>query len=693
MTTRSASRPGREAARRRVDRLRREIRRHDHLYYVLDRPVLSDAEYDRLFARLVDLEKTFPDLITPDSPTQRVAGAPLSSFPEVRHLAPMLSLESVTDPGEVREFCRRVRLAVGGRPLVLVAEPKLDGLSVECVYEEGRLLRASTRGDGERGENVTANVKTIRSVPLRLREDVVSAPRRLAARGEAFLPVRALRDINARLEKEGKPPFANPRNAAAGSLRQLDPRITAGRPLDVIFYDLLAVEGGPPLKTHWEELGALSEWGLKVSPLNRRCASYEEVVAYHAEMETKRSSLPFEVDGVVAKIDDLRARERLRTTARHPRWALAFKFEARAQKTIIQDIVVQVGRTGVLTPVAVLAPVSVGGVTVRRATLHNREEVARKDLRRGDTVRVARAGDVIPEVIERVPRPGAARGRPFRMPGRCPECGTPTVRQGPFDRCPNRLGCKAQLRRALVHFGSRRALDIPGLGPRAVEALVSRGLVRGVADLFALEEKDLARLRRFADVSARNLARSIEAAKRTELWRLLHALGIPGVGDRTARDLAAHFGTLQAIRRAGLKDVLGVEGVGPVVARDLVAFFATGANRRALDLLLRRGLRPAPGTPSRGAHSGEDRAAAVPRQGRNPLSGKTLVFTGALDRLTRDEAEDMVERLGGRAASSIGRSTDFVVVGRDPGSKLRKAQALGIRTITEDQLLKLAGNP
>ena len=676
MATTPAGRLTREEARRRIERLRREIRRHDRLYYVLDRPEISDAGYDRLFAELERLEKIFPDLVTPDSPTRHVAGEPLPAFPEVRHLAPMLSLESVRDPQEVLAFCERARRALGERPPAYVGEPKFDGLSIECVYEGGRLTRASTRGDGERGEDVTANVRTIRSVPARLRDARLFAPPLLSARGEAILPVRAFRELNDELAKAAKPLFANPRNAAAGSLRQLDPRVTAKRPLDMIFYDILAVRGGPDMTTHWDELRALSDWGLKVSSLNRRLASYEEILDYHRDMARGRGALPFEIDGVVIKIDDLAARERLKTTARHPRWALAFKFEAREEETVIKDIIVQVGRTGVLTPVTILAPVEIGGVTVGRATLHNRDEIARKDLRIGDAVRVARAGDVIPEVIERLPRRRGRKTRRFVMPRRCPECRTPTVREGPIDRCPNRLGCPAQLRGALRHFGSRRALDIPGLGRRTVDLLVKKGLVRNVADLLALKESDLAGLEGFGEVSARNLVRSIQAAKRTELWRFLHALGIPGVGDRTARDLAAHFGSLDSIRRADERALLRVQGIGPSVARAVAEFFRTEANRHVVDLCLRRGLTFAPAAPARG--------------GPGPLLGKTVVFTGGLDTMSRQEAEALVERLGGRTAGSVSRDTDLLVVGKAPGSKLEQARALRIPTLTESQLMKMA---
>jgi len=428
--------------------------------------------------------------------------------------------------------------------------------------------------------------------------------------------------------------------------------------------------------SHWDALDALGAAAFKTNPRATRCANLDAVLAACEQLERDRDTLGYDADGVVVKVDSLEQQRRLGSTTHHPRWAIAFKFAAREQVTIIEDIIVQVGRTGVLTPVAILAPVEIGGVIVRRATLHNREEIARKDLRIGDAVRVARAGDVIPEIVERLPRRAGRKTRPFVMPSRCPECGTPTVREGPFDRCPNRLGCPAQLRGALRHFASRRALDIPGLGRRTVELLVKHRLVRNVADLFILKESDLARLEGFGEVSARKLVRSIEAAKRTDLWRFLNALGIPGVGERTARDLAARFGSLEAIRSADEHDLLQVKGVGPAAARAILDFFRRPENRRVVDICLRRGLTFAPAAP--------EKAAA------GPLRGKTVVFTGTLDSLSREEAEALVERLGGRTASSVGRDTDFLVVGKAPGSKLEKARALGIPTLSERQFLALA---
>jgi DNA ligase (NAD+) len=661
------------SALRRVEKLRAAIRAHDYRYYVLDRPTISDAEYDRLFAELVRLEAAHPELVTPDSPTQRVAGAPLAAFPAIEHLAPMLSLESVTDPDAVRRFDERIRGTLGDKPVRYLVEPKFDGLSLEVVYRAGVLLRASTRGDGEHGEGVTENVKTIRSVPLRLHGDEV--PRLLAVRGEVIMRIDDFRSLNDRLEQQGEAPFANPRNAAAGSIRQLDPRVTAGRRLDVFVYDILHMEGGSRFANGMSLIRGLMAWGLHASPYARVCSSLDDVLRYHEEMARRRESLPYEIDGIVIKVDDLAARNRLLTTARHPRWALAYKFSAREKQTTIENIVVQVGRTGVLTPVAVLRPVQVGGVTVARATLHNREEIARKDLRIGDDVRVVRAGDVIPEIVERVSRAGARRHLRFVMPAHCPACRTPVVHEGPFDRCPNGLACPAQLKRTIQHFASRDALDIRGLGPETVDALVSGGLVRSVADLFALTPDDLISLERFADVSATNLLRAIERARHPSLWRFLNALGIPGVGAQTARDLADHFGTLDRLQSADEASLAAAPGVGPAVARDVVEFFSRRFTRRVIELCRRRGVRIAASVPAR----------------RAPLVGKTVVFTGGLESMTREQAEERARASGARTARSVSAETDLVVAGSEPGSKYAKARSLGVRVIDERQFQRLIG--
>jgi DNA ligase (NAD+) len=660
------------AVRRRADELRAAIRMHDHRYYVLDRPTISDAKYDRLFAELVRLETAHPELVTTDSPTQRVAGTPLSAFPTTGHVAPMLSLESVTDADALRRFDARIRESLHGKAVRYVLEPKFDGLSLEIVYRDGMLQRASTRGDGERGEGVTENVKTIRSVPLRLHGD---APRLLAVRGEAIMRTADFRALNRQLEKAGQPLFANPRNAAAGSIRQLAPRITAGRRLDVFFYDVLRMDDGPRLTDDMSLLGALAAWGLHVSPYVRLCSTVDDVFDYHHDMERRRDSLGYEIDGIVVKVDDLSLRTRLRTTARHPRWALAFKFTPREEKTTIEDIVVQIGRTGMLTPVAVLHPIQIGGVTVTRATLHNRDEIARKDLRIGDVVRVVRAGDVIPDIVARVPTPGSHRRRPFVMPRRCPECHTPLVREGAFDRCPNGLACPAQLKRTIQHFASRDALDIRGLGPETVDALVSAKRVRSVADLFALTPGDLLQVQRFADVSAANLLDAIKKGKRPALWRFLNALGIPGVGAQTARDLAVHFGTLDRLQSADEAALRTAPGVGPAVAREVVEFFRRVFNRRVIELCRRRGVQVV--------------ASAVAHRG--PLAGKIVVFTGGLESMTREEAEERARASGARTARSVNGETNLVVTGSEPGSKCAKARALGVRVIDERQFQQLIG--
>lgn len=659
----------------RLEALRAEIRRHDYLYYVLDRPEISDAAYDELYAELTGLERAHPELVTSDSPTQRVAGAPLPSFPEVRHLAPMLSLESVTSEDDVARFAERVGATLDERDVGFVGEPKLDGLSIEVVYENGRIVRAATRGDGERGEGVTENVKTIRSVPLLLRSDT-PIPELLSVRGEVMMPISALHELNGSLKREGKPVFANPRNAAAGSVRQLDARVTRGRKLNVFFYDVLAQRGGRAPSTQWELLEALRSMGLPTSPSSRPLRSVQEILDYHRTVEHGRDSLDFEIDGIVVKVDDLHAHERLRETARHPRWALAFKFAPREKVTEIRDIVVQVGRTGTLTPVAVLAPVSVGGVTVTRATLHNREEIARKDLRVGDRVVIVRAGDVIPEVIGRAPG-GPPRGKDtarFVMPERCPACGARVVQEGPFDRCPNGLGCPAQLKRALEHFGSRTALDIHGLGRETVDALVSAGLVGSVADLFALRTEDLSKLAHFGRKSATNLVGAIERAKHPELFRFIHALGIPGVGERTARDLAARFGSLDRLIDATETELRTAPGVGPIAAKEIRAFFSESKNRDVITSCTERGLRP-----------------TVTKQApqSDALANTVVAFTGTLTSMTRAEAEEKVRELGGSVSDHVGSHTACLVVGEHPGSKLGRARELGVRIVDEQGFIEM----
>ncbi|HEX6939229.1 MAG TPA: NAD-dependent DNA ligase LigA [Longimicrobiales bacterium] len=660
----------RDAARR-IAELRDEIRHHDYLYYVLDRPEISDEEYDRLFEALQRLEARFPDLVTPDSPTQRVGGAPKAEFPTVRHAAPMMSLETTRDRDDVARFLRRVGRAAGGTPTFLL-EPKLDGASIELVYRAGSLVRAATRGDGRRGEDVTDNVRTIPAVPLRLREDERPAPRSLAAHGEVLMHADAFEALNRRLIENGQEPFANPRNAAAGSLRQLDPRITAERSLDVVVYEALAVEGAT-FRTDTELLRAFRDWGLRTPDPVESTRGLDEILDYHARLGRGRAALGYEIDGIVIKVDDHALRRRLGASTRHPRWALAFKFQPRRELTHVQDIIVQVGRTGLVTPVALLDPVEVGGVIVARATLHNREEIRRRDIRVGDLVRIYRAGDVIPEVVERIEEPGRKRRKPYHFPDRCPSCGARLEHDGPLTRCPNHFGCPAQLRERIRHFASREAMDIGGIGHATAEALVEHGLVRRLADLYALRAEDVARLPHYSEKSARKLVDAIRRARRVELRRFLYALGIPGVGEAGARDLARHFRTLDALRHASREEIERAPGVGPALAAGVHAFFANPANQRAIDALLEAGI--------------EIVEPAAARTGR--LAGKRFVFTGRLERFTRGEAESLVESLGAEASSSVTRKTDYVVAGADPGQKLERAREKGVRVLDEDAFLRL----
>lgn len=669
--------PRASTARVRMRELETEIRRHDYLYYVLDRPEISDEAYDGLWDELRRLETAHPELADPDSPTQRVAGAPLASLPSFRHVAPMLSLESVTRAKDVRAFLARVTNALGSAPRKLVVEPKLDGVSIEVVYEDGRFAHAATRGDGVVGEDVTANVRTIRAVPMRLRANARAAalPAMLSVRGEVLMTKDAFAALASTPERPDLPAFANPRNAAAGSLRQLDPRITASRRLNVLFYDVLACEGGPRLSTHEAELEAMRRWGLPVSRDVETGLSLEAAIAYHDAMENKRDAMSIEIDGVVIKVDEVAARERLGTTARHPRWAIAYKFAPREAVTTVRDIVVQVGRTGVLTPVAELDPIRLGGVTVARATLHNAAELATKDVRVGDHVRVVRAGDVIPDIIGRVPRPGERRSAPFHMPARCPACGARTQRQGPFELCPAELACPAQLVSAITHFASRDALDIGGLGHETAERLAQSGLVKNVSDVLALRESELRALERFGELSAKNLAAAIERAKHTSLARFLYALGIPSVGRATARDLGEGLGSLDAVVRATEDELVATGAVGPAAARSIASFFREQRNRAVVDACLEHGL---------------VLSAPPARRRAGPLAGKTVVFTGALRAFSRHEAEELARQAGARASSSVGPSTDLVVVGEDPGEKLERARRLGIEVIDERRFRALA---
>jgi len=651
-----------------VEALREALRRHEYLYYVLDQPEISDAEYDRLMANLRTLETQYPELLTPDSPTQRVGGKPREGFVKVRHSTVMLSLDNALNEGELRDFDRRVRQLLGTAPYRYVAELKLDGLSMAARYSEGLLRQAVTRGDGTVGEDVTENARTIRSLPLRARATLPE----FEARGEIIMNRRAFERLNAERDQAGLSRFANPRNAAAGSIRVLEPQITASRRLDYYAYFLL-VDGQPHYDSHWESLDALSGMGFKVNPNRRICADVEELLGFCREWEMKRDSLPFEIDGVVAKVDSIPQQRQLGWTAKAPRWAIAFKYAARQAETVVENIDVQVGRTGALTPVAHLRPVEVGGVTVSRATLHNEDEIARLNLEIGDSVLIERSGDVIPKVV-RVTSHGSGR-RPFRMPDRCPVCGGKVVREEGevATRCIN-TDCPARLKESILHFASRGVMDIDGLGEALVDQLVDRGMVKRLVDLYKLNATDIAGLERMGRKSAEKLAANIDRSRKLPLPRVLAALGIRFVGERTAQILAERFGSLDRIASATEEELQSAEEVGPKVAESIRQFFAEARNRELVEALREAGL----------TFTGEQK-----RRTAGALEGLTFVLTGTLSGLTREEAKARIESAGGHVTGSVSKQTDYVVAGDAAGSKLDKARALGVEVIDEARLLEM----
>ncbi len=662
-------------------RLRGDIERHNRLYYVLDAPEISDAEYDALFRRLQELEAAHPALCTDDSPTRRVGAPPAERFAKVRHSEPMLSLQNAMSEEEVLEFDQRVKRALRTEaPITYVAEPKLDGVAIELVYEHGRLTVGSTRGDGSTGEDVTANLKTIKSIPLTLVADPAAPPipERLEVRGEVIYSKAGFQRLNAERAEAGEPLFANPRNAAAGSLRQLDSRVTARRPLSVFCHGVGVIvpaeTGGPAFpSTHVEFLRTLARWGLKVNPLNRLCAGVDEALAHYRKLAETRDQLAYEIDGVVLKVDDWALQERLGQVSRSPRWAVAYKFKAQQATTVVEDIVPSVGRLGTVTPIAVLRPVAVGGVTVRNASLHNMDEIERKDIRVGDTILLERAGDVIPYVV-RVLERRAGRRPKFHMPTTCPVpgCGGHVVREeGEVAyRCIN-AACPAQLKSRIRHFASRNALDIDGLGEKLVDQLVATELVRDFADLYRVDAAQLAALERMAEKSAANIVGQIEGSKRPPLERFLYALGIRHVGDHLARVLAEEFRDVGRLMDVTEEELLAVHGIGPEVAAAVHSFFAEPANRRVVQHLLDAGVEP-----------------QAPAIATGPLAGRSFVLTGSLESLTRGEAERRIVAAGGKIASSVSKQTGYIVVGADPGSKLAKARKLGTPILDEAALLR-----
>ncbi len=666
-----------ETVKARVDELRRRIEHHNYRYYVLDDPEVPDAEYDRLLRELQTLEAQHPQLITPDSPTQRVGAGPLRAFAEVRHAVPMLSLDNAFSPQELEDFDRRIRerLKQPDVPIDYSCEPKLDGLAVSLRYERGRLVQAATRGDGEHGEDVTQNVRTIKAVPLHLRGDDV--PPLLEVRGEVFMLKAGFEAMNAAARERGEKVFVNPRNAAAGSLRQLDPTITAQRPLTFLCYGVGQVEGAELPGRHSVILARLREWGVPVSREQRCVSGSAGCQGYYDAIAERRDGLPYEIDGVVYKVDRIDLQQTLGFVSRAPRWALAHKFPAQEELTRVVDIEVQVGRTGALTPVARLEPVFVGGVTVTNATLHNEDEVRRKDVRIGDTVIVRRAGDVIPEVVRVLADRRPPDAREFQMPARCPVCGSDVTRaEGEaVTRCSGGLFCSAQRKESIKHFASRRAMDIEGLGDKLVDQLVETGMIDSVADLYTLTQQQLAALERMGDKSAANLVAAIDKSRATTLSRFLFALGIREVGEATAQALANYFGDLNTLVKADSETLQQVPDVGPVVAEHVANFFHQPHNQDVIAALLEAEIRW-PAIEVRGADA-------------QPLAGQTFVLTGALESLTRDEAKERLQALGAKVAGSVSKKTHYVVAGADAGSKLAKARELGVTVLDETELLRM----
>ncbi len=659
-----------------LEALREQLQHHEYLYYALDAPEISDAEYDRLFHKLKALEDEHPELVTPDSPTQRVGGVVLEGFPTVVHRAPMLSLDSGEESEALERFDRRLQERLEVDRIGYVVDPKLDGASIELIYEDGLLINAATRGDGVRGEGILENARTIPSVPLRLRTGQRAAPGVLSVRGEVIIHHDDFEAANEEIIAAGREPYANPRNAAAGALRQLDSTLTAQRPLQAFCYDILYAEGLHGVESQSQATKALREWGFRVNDRVRSLETVDEILAFHREIGEARDELGYEIDGIVIKVDDFALRARLGETSHHPRWAFAYKFPARQETTRLLEILPSVGRTGVVTPVAILDPVEIGGVTVARANLHNREDIERKDIRVGDLVRVRRAGDVIPQVMERIEESDRKRSGVFSMPISCPSCGTELSVRGPYTVCLNAFACPAQLSGRIIHYGSRHALDIAGLGGETAKLLVEEGLVKELVDLYRLESSGLQDLPGFAEKSADALVDALGDATEPELHRFLYGLGVPEVGVTVAKDLANHLLNFDRVRRSDAESLQKIDGVGPRMSTAIVEFFANPQIGEALDHLLemvhpRRATPPDPGA-------------------EGALAGKRVVFTGTLVEMTRSEAKALAETAGAKVTSAVSGSTDYVVVGADPGSKATKAEKLGVEILSETEFLSLA---
>ena len=662
---------------KRAERLRELIRHHEYRYYVENRPEISDFEFDKLMAELEGLEKEHPELVTSDSPTQRVGGEPVEGFEVAEHRVPMQSIDNTYSVDELKEFNERVQRLLPGERVEYVVEPKIDGVAVSLLYENGVLARGATRGDGQRGDNVTENLRTVREIPLKLRS-AGPVPPVLEARGEIYLSKAEFERINNERRRKGETLFANPRNAAAGSLKLLDPRIAATRRLGLFSYGIGYVEG-LELSMHDGALDLLEKLSIPVNPHRKKCFSVDEAIEYCRGFDERRGDLAYEIDGMVVKVNSFDQQRRLGSTAKSPRWAVAYKFAAERETTRLTSIDVQVGKTGTLTPVANLEPVSLAGTIVKRATLHNADEIKRKDIRVGDVVIVEKAGEIIPQVVEVRFEERTGDEKRFRMPRTCPVCGTTASKdpEGVYHRCHN-ISCPAQLKARIRHFASRDAMDVEGLGPAIIEQLVDQGVVTGVSDLYSLAEDDLAKLERMGETSARNLVKAIENSRDRDLYRLVYGLGILHVGVSAARALAGRFESLDALGASQAEELAEIEGIGPIVAQSVVDFFAAEHNRDTIERLRESGVNMR----SLGERS---------REAEGPFAGRTFVLTGKLAGYTRDEASRLIERLGGRVVSSVSSKTDYVLVGDEPGSKLEKARRLNVRVIDESEFRGLAG--
>ena len=659
-----------EQAAEEVKQLREAIGHHDYLYYIKNEPAISDNKYDKLFQRLLDLEEEYPDLQSDTSPTRKVGAKPLDKLKKRKHSAPMLSLSSSNEKTKVRDFVRNVK-DKAGQKAKFVIEPKFDGLSVEVVYENRRFSHGSTRGDGDTGEDISENLKTIGSLPLELRNKK-DLPGKMSIRGEVYMSRKGFQKLNKEKVEKGEEPFANPRNAAAGLVRQLASKKVADKPLDIFFYEVLDADDALP-ESHWKILKRFPEWGLKTNSETKRTGSFEEIEKYYDSMGAKREDLPYEIDGIVIKLDDRETRKELGTSQRSPKWAYAWKFEPKKEVTTLREITVQVGRTGILTPVALLDPVEVGGVTVSRATLHNEDEVEKKDVRPGDKVRVIRAGDVIPEVVERIKQRGKKRADPFHMPGKCPACHTKVEREGAYVICPNGLSCPAQLKGSLVHFASRQAMNIENLGEKVAGQLVEKKMMKSVPEIYKLNKQDLMDLDGFAEKSASKLHDSIQDSLSAKLPHFLYALGIRHVGQHMAQVLAREFGSLEKIEEASQEELEKIPEVGPEIAQSIVHFFNNEDNRKMLSEFDDLGLK----------------LSKPKKKSSGKLKGKTFVLTGEMEKYTRHEAKEKIGSLGGKTTSSVSSNTDYLVVGEGPGHKLDEAKENDVKIIHEEEFLKL----